>query len=250
MAVQVFVVLLSVLLYRSSKHQVILFADIPYFSIVLLHGLPPPLKIFPSRPLLFAPWISVFHLGVISELTHIHYLKPITYLPFIPLPETLALQPVAGAGKLLVLPCPVIPNHPYFILKLHSVYPHIHRYSWRQKWKKSRVVRYIYPWLYAWVEKIPWKRKWQPTPVVLPGKSHGQRNLVGYSPRAGKRDRHDLGTKQCEEMILFLLYQSCFQTCKLYHFLRLSSKHTEQKDSGVPAKKAPPPQHSFFHVLW
>ena len=103
------------------------------FAIVLLHGLPPPLKIFPSRPLLFAPWISAFHLGVISELTHIHYLKPITYLPFIPLPETLALQPVAGAGKLLVLPCPVIPNHPYFILKLHSVYPHIHRYSWRQK---------------------------------------------------------------------------------------------------------------------
>ena len=30
--------------------------------------------------------------------------------------------------------------------------------------------------------KIPQKRKWQPTPVFLPGKSHGQRNLVGYSP--------------------------------------------------------------------
>ena len=33
-----------------------------------------------------------------------------------------------------------------------------------------------------WVEKIPWKRKWQPTPVLLPRKSHGQRSLVGYSP--------------------------------------------------------------------
>ena len=32
------------------------------------------------------------------------------------------------------------------------------------------------------VEKIPWRRKWQSNPVVLPGKSHGQRNLVGYSP--------------------------------------------------------------------
>ena len=31
-----------------------------------------------------------------------------------------------------------------------------------------------------WVKKIPWRRKWQPTPVFLPGKSHGQRNLVGY----------------------------------------------------------------------
>ena len=34
----------------------------------------------------------------------------------------------------------------------------------------------------SWVRKIPKRRKWQPTPVFLPGKSHGQRNLVGYSP--------------------------------------------------------------------
>ena len=33
-----------------------------------------------------------------------------------------------------------------------------------------------------WVRKIPWTRKWQPTPVLLPGKFHGWRNLVGYSP--------------------------------------------------------------------
>ena len=32
-----------------------------------------------------------------------------------------------------------------------------------------------------WVRKIPWSRKCQPTPVFLPGKSHGQRSLVGYS---------------------------------------------------------------------
>ena len=32
------------------------------------------------------------------------------------------------------------------------------------------------------VGKIPWRRAWQPTPVFLPGKSHRQRNLVGYSP--------------------------------------------------------------------
>ena len=35
--------------------------------------------------------------------------------------------------------------------------------------------------------KIPWKRKWQPTPVFLTGKSHGQRSLVGYSPRDCKK---------------------------------------------------------------
>ena len=38
----------------------------------------------------------------------------------------------------------------------------------------------------AWVGKIPWRRKWQPTPVFLPGKSHGQRNLAGYSPWGSK----------------------------------------------------------------
>ena len=33
-----------------------------------------------------------------------------------------------------------------------------------------------------WAGKIPWRRAWQPTPVFLPGESHGQRSLVGYSP--------------------------------------------------------------------
>ena len=34
----------------------------------------------------------------------------------------------------------------------------------------------------ARVGKIPWRRAWQPTPVFLPGESHGQRSLTGYSP--------------------------------------------------------------------
>ena len=33
-----------------------------------------------------------------------------------------------------------------------------------------------------WIGKIPWRRKWQPTPGFLPGESHGQRSLAGYSP--------------------------------------------------------------------
>ena len=33
-----------------------------------------------------------------------------------------------------------------------------------------------------WVGKIPWRKKWQPTPVFLPGKSHGRRSLIGYCP--------------------------------------------------------------------
>ena len=34
---------------------------------------------------------------------------------------------------------------------------------------------------YPFPREIPWKRKWQPTPVFLPGKSHGQRGVAGYS---------------------------------------------------------------------
>ena len=34
-----------------------------------------------------------------------------------------------------------------------------------------------------WIGKIPWRRAWQPTPVFLPGESHGQRSLVGCSPQ-------------------------------------------------------------------
>ena len=33
-----------------------------------------------------------------------------------------------------------------------------------------------------WVGKIPWRRAWQPTPAFLPGESHGQRSVAGYSP--------------------------------------------------------------------
>ena len=32
-----------------------------------------------------------------------------------------------------------------------------------------------------WVGKIPWRRKWQPAPILLPRKSYGQRSLAGYS---------------------------------------------------------------------
>ena len=38
-----------------------------------------------------------------------------------------------------------------------------------------------------WIRQIPWRRKWQLAPVFLPGKSHGQRSLAGYSPWDHKR---------------------------------------------------------------
>ena len=44
-----------------------------------------------------------------------------------------------------------------------------------------------------WVGKIPWRRTWLSTPVFLPGESHGQRSLAGYSPW-GCRVRYDWAT--------------------------------------------------------
>ena len=47
---------------------------------------------------------------------------------------------------------------------------------------------------YPWSRKIP-RRKWQATPVLLLGKFHGQKNLVGYSPWGRKRAKHNFATK-------------------------------------------------------
>ena len=46
-----------------------------------------------------------------------------------------------------------------------------------------------------WVGKIPWRRAWQPTPVFLPGESHGQRSLEGYSPQGHKESDTTEATK-------------------------------------------------------
>ena len=54
------------------------------------------------------------------------------------------------------------------------------------RWRRCRR-----PGLDPWVGKIPWRRKWQPTPVFLPGESHGQRSLAGCSPWGSQRVWHD-----------------------------------------------------------
>ena len=43
-----------------------------------------------------------------------------------------------------------------------------------------------------WVGKIPWRMAWQPTPVFLPGQSHEQRNLAGYSPWGHIDDKKEI----------------------------------------------------------
>ena len=55
------------------------------------------------------------------------------------------------------------------------------------------------------------KRKWQPTPVLLPRKSHGQRSLVGYSPWGYRRVRHDLVVEQQQSLCLEIVVT--FEMC-------------------------------------
>ena len=46
-----------------------------------------------------------------------------------------------------------------------------------------------------WVRKVSWRRKWQPAPVFLPGRCHGQRSLGAYSPWGYETGWHALATK-------------------------------------------------------
>ena len=50
-----------------------------------------------------------------------------------------------------------------------------------------------------WVGKVPRSREWQPAPVFLPGKSHGQRSLEHHSPWGCQRVEHDFMTKQQQQ---------------------------------------------------
>ena len=97
----------------------------------------------------------------------------------------------------------------------------------------------------VWVGKIPWRREWQPTPVLLPGGSHGQRSLAGYSPWSRKEwdmaERYTSNTNtQTIEYIsspfwFFHLWKLSFVFCYLMHFgepesdgMSLLSHHTNK----------------------
>ena len=80
-----------------------------------------------------------------------------------------------------------------------------------------------------WVGKIPWRREWQPTAMFLPGKSHQQRSLAGYS-LWGCRVGHNWATYRfvIVWIIVYILYVSfwsshCIQYC-LHILLRMKNK--------------------------
>ena len=70
---------------------------------------------------------------------------------------------------------------------------YIYRLPWWLRWE-SVCLQCGRPGFDPWVGKILWRRQWQPTPGQLPGKSHGWKSLVGYSPWGSQRVRHDWAT--------------------------------------------------------
>ena len=75
----------------------------------------------------------------------------------------------------------------------------------------------------SWVAKIPWRRKWHPTPALLPGKSHGWRSLIGYSPWGCKESDtterlHFYFIKGISE--IFQIFFNIFRSRKLMNLLR------------------------------
>ena len=66
-----------------------------------------------------------------------------------------------------------------------------------------------------WFRKIPWRRKWQPTLVFLPGESHGQWSLVGSSPQGRKGLDTTEGTEHAHVHVCMCVLQTC--TCVVFN---------------------------------
>ena len=91
-------------------------------------------------------------------------------------------------------------------------------------------------WFDPRVETIPWCRKWQPTPVFLPGQFHGQRSLEGYSPWG-----HRIGWDWAHTHIIYKVYLWIYHRIsgKLNSFYHIAIK-------GCLVECACPLSHSLF----
>ena len=81
-----------------------------------------------------------------------------------------------------------------------------------------------------WVRKFPWHRKWQPIPVFLPGKYHGQRSPEGYSSWACKRFRHNWATKQQQRHKLAWDFEKRVKQCTNFS---AACGHSQEQIPGV-----------------
>ena len=91
-----------------------------------------------------------------------------------------------------------------------------------------------------WVGKIPWSRKWLPTPVFLPGESHGQRSIVGYTPwghKASDTTEVDLAcTHELDRFKFWICYLLLVLDTQIYsiHILdMILYPHPESWDNNI-----------------
>ena len=82
-----------------------------------------------------------------------------------------------------------------------------------------------------WIGKIPWRREWPPSSVFLPGESHGQRSLAGYSPQ---------GCKESDMSEWLTLIQECVQYFIHYYSIKDSIQNycnRGDKVNSIPLKQ-------------
>ena len=68
----------------------------------------------------------------------------------------------------------------------------------------------------SWVSKIPWRRPWQFTPIFLPGESHGQWSLVGYSPQGCKESTLSCVKQLSTHILIYVLQRFTFHMTLIF----------------------------------
>ena len=104
-----------------------------------------------------------------------------------------------------------------------------------------------------WVGKIPWSRKWQPTPGFLPGESHGQRSLAGYSPGSCKEVDTAEHTRLRSFKPLVIVFFSADGSFLIHDFVFVFSNIVKMSRKIEKGKKIA--EHTFANswyssVLW
>ena len=155
--------------------------------------MPPQWVTHPSPPEIF---LSCFSLDITNSASLLGVTQP---CPFNPAPKWVA---VLTQWSSLTLEFSFFNSFSWNTEILHTVitmtfpiitvdYPYTYTFS---PHRPVHCLQCRRPGFNSWVRKIPWRRKWQPTPVSLPAESQGQRSLAGYSSRCC-RSWNDLATK-------------------------------------------------------
>ena len=99
-----------------------------------------------------------------------------------------------------------------------------------------------------WVRKTPWRRKWQPVLVFLPGKSHGQENLADYSPWGRERVLHSSVAQSC--LTLCDPTDCSIPGFPVHHQLpELAQTHVHRVNDAIqPSHPLSSPSHPTFNL--